>query len=306
MKVGVIGTFNRDIIHPWKGAGAETVGGLYFSVLYLANLLESTDEIVPVAFVGEDFYQTVVDELSEYQNINLNGIQRVAEKNTQVTLTYTGPGEREEIISKAMPPLGREELRILENADVVILNLITGVDVDLEDMKEFRAANDALIYMDFHSHALGIDDRGKRFYRKPDDWEQWVNLADVLQMNEMEARTLAGYPDTESCESLMKFGKRLLQYTPSICHITLADKGSFLFFIKEDTVVVKRNEGITLATSVDAIGCGDAFAAAYLVNYFKTRDEMKATLFANKIAAMNCTFVGSSGIDKVRKLVVPK
>ncbi|MFQ5674804.1 MAG: carbohydrate kinase family protein [bacterium] len=303
MKVGVIGTFNRDVIYPWQGARVESVGGLYFSVLYLANLLKSTYEILPIAFVGDDFYQKVVDELSEYRNINLSGIQRVAEENTLVTLTYTGSGERKEIISKPMPPLGIEQLRILENADVVILNLITGMDVDLAEMQEFRAANDAVIYMDFHSHALGIDEHGKRFYRRPDDWKEWVNLADVLQINEMEARTLAGYSAAAPNDRLIEFGRRLLQYNPSVCHITLADQGSFLFFIKDDSVVVQKNAGITVNEPVDAIGCGDAFAAAYLANYFKTHDEITATQFANKVAAMNCTFVGSSGIDKVRKLV---
>ncbi|MCH6560294.1 hypothetical protein IH799_08075, partial [candidate division KSB1 bacterium] len=52
-----------------------------------------------------------------------------------------------------------------------------------------------------------------------------------------------------------------------------------------------------------AIGCGDGFAAAYLAKYFSTRDEIRATAFANKVAALNCTFVGSSRINEIRTLI---
>ena len=46
MKIGVVGTFNRDVISPWQGEKAESIGGIYFSVLYLANLLSPADEVI--------------------------------------------------------------------------------------------------------------------------------------------------------------------------------------------------------------------------------------------------------------------
>jgi len=42
--------------------------------------------------------------------------------------------------------------------------------------------------MDFHSLALGIDAQRRRFARAPADWAHWAACADVLQMNESEAR----------------------------------------------------------------------------------------------------------------------
>ena len=55
-----------------------------------------------------------------------------------------------------------------------------------------RRQTSALIYLDFHYRATDIDEHGKRYYRRPDDWREWVREVDVLQLNEMEARTLAG------------------------------------------------------------------------------------------------------------------
>ncbi len=303
MKIGVVGTFNRDIIFPWQGEKAESIGGIYFSVLYLANLLSPNDEIYPVANVGEDFYDQLVSGLSNYKNLRLDGLKRLQEKNTQVTLTYTSQDERDEVISKPMPPLGFEELAILRGVDVVIVNMITGLDVDLNSLREFKESSKALIYLDFHSRALGIDGNGRRFYKRPNDWREWVELVDVLQLNEMEARTLARYSRDQPKEILVEFGKEMLKLNPSVCHITLADKGSYLFYCDGDQVKHKRYKAISLHGEVDAIGCGDGFSAAYLAKYFATKDEIKATAFANKVAGVNCTFVGSSRIGEIRTLI---
>jgi len=77
MKIGVVGTFNRDIIFPWQGEKTKSIGGIYFSVLYLANLLNSGDEICPVANLGEDFYDQVVSDLSHFKNLRLDGLKRL-------------------------------------------------------------------------------------------------------------------------------------------------------------------------------------------------------------------------------------
>ena len=303
MKIGAAGTFNRDIIYPWQGKKAESIGGLYFSVLYLANLVNPTDEIFPVANLGEDFYDKVVHGLSDYENLRLDGLNRHEEKNTQVTLTYTSQHERDEVISKPMPPLGFKDFAVLTDADAVIVNLITGTDVDLNGLREFRQSSKTLIYLDFHSRALGIDGNGKRFYQRPDDWREWVELADVLQLNEMEARTLAGYSSEQPKEILIEFGIEVVKSSPSVCHITLAEKGSYLFYSEHEQVKHKWFKGISLSNAVDAIGCGDGFAAAYLVKYFSSRDKVRATAFANKVAALNCTFVGSRRINEIKTLI---
>ncbi|MFQ5823402.1 MAG: carbohydrate kinase family protein [bacterium] len=307
MKIGVVGTFIRDRILPWegklKGKPVESIGGIFFTVSFLANLLDSSAEICPVCFVGEDFYDEVVEQLAVYDNVRFSGIKILPRQNTQVTLTYTSPQDREEITTPPMPALGYEELSLLEDAHAIEVNLITGADVDLMSLKKFRQQSNSLIYLDFHSHALGISPEGKRFYQRPKDWEEWINLADVLQLNEMEARTLAGYSRALPKEILLNFGKEILQKHPFICHITLAEKGSYGFFKINNRVQVKRFKAEQIAPIVDMIGCGDAFAAGFLVNYLSTKDVIEATKFANKVAGRNCTFVGSSGIKEIQELL---
>ncbi|MFQ5706985.1 MAG: carbohydrate kinase family protein [bacterium] len=303
MKVGVVGTFIRDKILPWKMQSVESIGGIFFTVSYLANLLEPEAEVWPVCFVGEDFYETIESQLSRYPNVRLDGIRIVPRKNTQVRLTYTGPQERDEVTTAPMPVLQHEQLEMLQDADAVEVNLITGVDVDLNALKRFRQDSRALIYLDFHSHALGISAEGKRYYKRPADWREWIDVADVLQINEMEARTLAGVAKELPKEVLVDFGRRILQMQPSVCQITLAEKGGYVFYLNNDKVVVKRIKALPIAHVVDIIGCGDAFAAGYLVEYLRTKDVYQATKFANRVAGLNCTFMGSSQVSRIRKLL---
>ena len=303
MKIGVVGTFIRDRILPWQGEPVESIGGIFFTVTFLANLLDTSAEICPVCFVGEDFYDKIIKELSVYENVRLEGIKQLPMKNTQVTLIYTGPQERDEITTEPMPALGYEELTIIKDADAVEVNLITGFDADLKALKKFRNNTRALIYLDFHSHALGISEEGKRYYQRPVDWANWVNLADILQLNEMEARTLAGISKDYPQEKLIEFGKKILDRQPSVCHITLADQGSYVFFKNNNKTDVKRIKALTVSPVVDIIGCGDAFAAAFLVKYMPTQDVIDATKFANKIAGLNCMFVGSSRVNEIRQLI---
>lgn len=303
MKIGVVGTFIRDRIFPWQGEEVESIGGIFFTVSYLANLLGEEDEIYPVCYVGEDFYEKLVGELSTYPNVRLEGLHVLPRKNTQVKLIYTGPQEREEVTTEPMPPLGYEELYILNDVDAVEINLITGLDVDLATLKKFSQTTRALLYLDFHSHALGINGTGKRYYRRPDDWLDWINLAHILQLNEMEARTLGGLPKETPKDELIEFGKEVLQYKPYVCHITLAEEGSLLFYENEGQVKIKKIEALKINPVIDIIGCGDAFAAGFLVQYLQNGDIEAATHFANRIAGINCTFVGSTKIRQIKSLL---
>jgi sugar/nucleoside kinase (ribokinase family) len=303
MKFAIVGTFIRDRIFPFKGEAVESIGGIFFTVSFLANLADSDTEIYPISFVGEDFYDLLVERLSEYKNIRLDGITKIPRKHTQVKLVYTGPQERYEITTEPMPALAISNLEILRDADAALVNLITGVDVDLGALAEFRQQSRALLYLDFHTRAMGIDQEGRRYYRRPDDWQEWIKLTDVLQLNEMEARTLSASNANDSQNALLDFGRECLQLRPKVCHVTLGDKGSILFYENADHTRIERIDAYEVDNVVDIIGCGDAFAAGYVVKYFATRDVFKSTKFASKVAAINCTFMGSSGAQEIPSLL---
>lgn len=301
MRIGVVGTFVRDRIFPYQGVETRSFGGIFFTVSCLANLADSATTIYPIAYVGGDFYDELRHELSAYENVCLDGLVKIDRQNTQVQLRYTGPQERFEITTEPMPPLDLTALRELPDCDAILINLITGTDVDLAALRELRRRTSALIYLDFHYRATDIDEHGKRYYRRPDDWREWVQEVDVLQLNEMEARTLAGLRVDSSTEGLVGFGQRILNNHPSVCHLTLAERGSYLFYEENHDKLFSEVDPVVVDQVLDIIGCGDAFAAGYILHYLSHKSVAEATRFANRVAALNCTFIGSSGVRQLRE-----
>jgi sugar/nucleoside kinase (ribokinase family) len=299
MKISVVGTFVRDIIYPWQSSPVKSIGGIFYTISYLANLAGQDNEIWPVCYIGEDFYDQVVRELRKFGNVRTDCMRRLARENTTVKLEYIGPTEREETTTEPMPEIQSGDLELIMDSDTTIVNLITGTDLHLDALKHFRQTSGALIYLDLHSRTLGIDENGKRYLRKPDDWVDWFRHADIVQMNESEAYLLGGEPHQPN--SLVKLGKKILDVNPSICHITLAERGSYLFYRNEQSRKFLEINACRINDVVDVIGCGDAFEAAFSLHYLKNRDVVAATRFAHIIAGENCRFYGSSGIGKIKK-----
>lgn len=299
MKISVIGTFVRDIIYPWKSEPVKSIGGLFYTISYLANLAGKETQIWPVCFVGEDFYDQIVHELRKYENVRTDCIKKLNRENTTVKLSYTSQGEREEATTEPMPALQAENLDLILDSDLTIVNLITGTDLELKALKYLRLNSRAQIYLDLHSRTLGIDENGKRYLKRPHDWADWFREVDIVQMNENEAFLLSESP--RESKSLVEFGKKVLDINPSICHITLEERGSYLFHRHNNQSKFLKIDAESVDEVVDRIGCGDAFEAAFSLHYFKSGHVANAAQFAHKIAAENCRFYGSSGIEQVQR-----
>jgi len=306
-RIGIIGTFIRDTIITLDGHSVESLGGLYHAVSYLAHLADADTRIHPLCHVGEDFYDTVYRVLSGCgEKMVLESLLPHPQANTQVKLMYRSQETRDEITSPTMPPIASEQIQALAGCEAVLVNLISGNDISLDALKSLRKLTPSpLIYLDLHSLALGIDAAGRRYYREVPDWREWVAVCDILQLNEREAATLAGWNESGAPTDLLAFGKKLLDEKLMACHITLGSAGSLLFYQsagKRHGVHFQSNK---ISHVIDTIGCGDAFGAAFLINFLKTKNFLMATQFANKIAGLNCTFMGSLTPEMFQTSVKP-
>jgi len=307
-RIGVIGTFIRDTIITLEGKTVESLGGLYHATAYLAHLADSDTLIQPLCHVGEDFYPTVHETLSRFgKNILLNCLYRVPQPNTQVKLIYLTKETREEVTSSPMPPITRAEIAVLADCDAVLVNLISGPDVELEALQTLRKLNpSSLIYLDLHSLALGIEASGRRYYREIFNWPDWVAACDILQMNEREAATLADLGERINYEDLIKLGRHLMRKKLRACHITLGSAGSLLFYREKGSVHYERCPPYKVAQIIDIIGCGDAFGAAFLTHYMMTKNFSASTHFANRVAGLNGAFMGSLTPEIFHQMMAPQ
>lgn len=302
MKIGIVGTFIRDRILPWQGQPANSIGGIFFTTSYLANLADPNTEIYPVSFTGADLFDELCETLSVYPNVKLDGIQRLERDNTRVELNFVSLQEREETTTRPMPPLELENLKVLFDADAVIFNLITGVDVSLQAIEAFRKHSKAFVHLDLHTRCLAIDEKGRRFYKKPDDWPEWFKNADSVQVNEKEAATIAELPEPIRKMDLIRFGRRLAGM-PALFQITLGERGALLFRQKQQKPQVVQIPPVHAEPVVDVVGCGDAYEAAFVLDYMKSGDAVRAAKKASVVAALNCTFVGSSKVAEIKQMI---
>jgi sugar/nucleoside kinase (ribokinase family) len=309
-RIGVIGTFIRDTIVTLDGRTMESIGGLYHTMAYLAHLADANTEIQPLCHAGEEFYETIQKTLTQFnKKILFNSLHCVRQANTQVKLTYLTPETREEITSATMPPITVAETAALTGCDAVLVNLISGDDITLPALKTLRKLTPSpLIYLDLHSLALGIDETGRRFYRDVPDWPEWVDGCDILQLNEREAATLAGSSGNEhvTYDELVKLGHQLATRKLRSCHITLGSAGSLLFYRQDEKVHHEHVPPADIPAVVDIIGCGDAFGAAFLTQFLRTSNFSAATHFANRVAGLNGTFMGSLTPEIFERLIKPQ
>ncbi len=302
MKIGVIGTFINDHIILASGEELNSFGGIYYTVSMLAHLLSADDEIYPICYLGRDSYETIVTRLSAFKNIRLTGIQKIDHPNTAVTLIYRNTEQRNEILTHRLPPLEQELLAGVEGMDVWLLNFITGFEMTLETCQHFCRQQEAPIYMDFHSLSLAIDDRGRRHLCHRPDWKAWIDGVDILQMNEAEAASLRHQTELTLAE-LRQLGQEIVAKHVPILHITRGSKGSLLVYRNAGRVASQEIPAAAVDPVIDVTGCGDAFAAGFLVHYWNSRDLIAATEFANRVAGINCTLRGTEELWQLKGLI---
>ncbi|MDQ7063155.1 MAG: carbohydrate kinase family protein [candidate division KSB1 bacterium] len=307
MTIGLIGTFIRDRIVMLDGSEVKSIGGLYHSLANAAFLAPDGMRLLPVARVGADFWLDIQAMISELPQVDGQRLIRDEQPNTLVTLIYKSPNRRDEISTQPMRPLSTDDVLPLRQADAVLVNMITGEDISREALQWLAENSAALLYFDLHTMALDRDEAGRRVFRKPPDWQEWLRLVDFVQMNQEEARLLADLDSEYNIAGFRQFMHEVL--TTLDCrgmNITLGENGALAgLYMNGNDVEIRHIPVPNSIEPVDIIGCGDAFSAAFLIHYLQTADFFQAVEFGNRIASLNTTFKGSINREKFNQYVRP-
>lgn len=297
MKITVIGHLCLDVIRHVDGTETKGYGGIFFSITALANLLQHDDIVAPVFGVGKDDYDALIARLQRYPNIDTGSIYRFSGQTNQVHLYYKdqeGRGECSEYISEPIP---MKKIRPHLDADMILVNMISGFDITLETLDELRMdvrEPHTPIYLDVHSLTLGVNDDFTRFHRPVEVWRRWLFMIHAAQMNEEEAAALTPEQLDETA-----LAKHTLSLNTKVLNITRGDQGCTAFVDEHKQLRRYDIGGVEVKGVVDPTGCGDVFAAAYCAHYVKTNDIFSSTQFANRVAAYNAGLSGSDQIDRL-------
>ncbi len=295
MKITVIGSLCLDTIYTPSNHKLESYGGIYFCISSLASFIDKHSTVYPVFGVNENNYDELSQILKKFETINRSGIYKSQHPTNNVTLRYEDGENRIEQSPTIFPPVPFEKIEPFLNVDGILINMISGFDIELDTLKQIRKNTNAVIHIDVHSFALGRDNDGKRFYRYVENWKDWLSYVDTVQMNEIEAKTLAQKSAnlTEFAEEVMSTGVKAFSITKSAQGIKLYhyDKAQKL----ADTYI-KANE----IEMVDPTGCGDTYSSGFIYHYLKTHDAVSSARFANDVAGFVCTIEGSKGIERLK------
>ncbi|MCP4728273.1 MAG: hypothetical protein GY863_24770, partial [bacterium] len=95
--IAVLGTVCCDEVYgPHDKEPQTALGGLYYNVITLAQLMSDRDSIYPVCKIGEIDYDRIMGEFSKYKSVKFDFIRKYPGRNNTVTLRYYSDTERVE------------------------------------------------------------------------------------------------------------------------------------------------------------------------------------------------------------------
>ncbi len=297
MLITVIGHICNDVIHNPDGSQIEGYGGIYYSLVSMANFLNENDVIYPVFGIGAKDYNALIENLATYKNIDISGIFKIDGQTNTVHLFYQDNTHRIECSRDLAMPIPFKKIKSYLDVNMILINMISGFDITLQTLDEIRIAvrdERIPIYLDVHSLTLGISEDGKRFRRPVSDWRRWLFMLHAVQMNEEEAAGLS--IESKNEEYLIK---QITSLDTNNVIITRGKKGCTLF---EDVhkKISKYNYRVSEKIEVaNTTGCGDVFAAGYCAKYLYTKDVHQSVEFANQVASFKATLVSSNELNKL-------
>lgn len=302
-----------DYIHRPGVPAEKRLGGILYSVVSLAVISGPQNEVYPIMNLGEDEYDNINNFLSDFPNIKTDYINKTIHATRIVNLYYkdktvqfknpeTGmlkTYDREENSTKPTLPvdysLAEKALPLL---DGLLVNLVSGVDLKFETLKDIRESFKGYIHMDMHNLCMTTHEDGTRTQGPVKHWLDWCRLTSTLQMNESELHVMPGEKmhEYETAEKILADGsvKTLI--------VTRGKLGVSMYSRKETTAAGEKYfeldkadlPAIETPHFIDSTGCGDVFAAAFFYNNCvnKLNDFHASLNFANKAASKSSTLFG--------------
>jgi len=325
-RLAVVGTLLVDTIHRPDGEIVESLGGIAYSVACLVAQVSPGVCIEPICRVGSDRWDELRSTWERLPCVDPSSLIHDTSATPRNTLVYggresgggvaeeggaavVGVGDRSECPTGLLAPLTEQDLAPAAGADLALVNCITGRDVALSALRGLSVVCER-IYLDVHSLALGFAGDGTRTYRQPPDGKSWMACADVVQLNQAEAATLAGFDAFDHDPAAVnEFLQRQLTQAierhparPSVVVLTEGAKGATLLWHRGGAVDRIQVPAPSIEV-VDPTGAGDAFGSGYALAWLLGADPPAAAVQGTRAGAAACTVSGIAEPARLREAV---
>jgi sugar/nucleoside kinase (ribokinase family) len=259
MKILVIGHSVLDFI---KSDGAQNIGagGIFYTISAL-NRLKSSDEEV---FLCSQFDEETFDYFKpEFEKLNTSFLQKV-EKIPRVYLNLQKDCERHEKYENITDNLSLDYSDLI-SFDGILINMITGFDITLDQLIQIRKNFSGIIFIDIHTLSRGLTKDFKREFRLIPEFESWIKCLDIIQVNQSELYTLSHKKnEMEIVEELFSLGVKIICVT----------KGEFgaRVYCKNQNEIASYFVAAKKINNPNVIGCGDVFGASFFYSYIRNKN----------------------------------
>jgi len=288
VKVGVLGTINRDTVKFPDGSTRLGWGGILYNLRALAKFMHETDLLVPACHVGRDCYAPIMLELKRLKRVDCSHVVPVKKTNNHCRLTYHDAERKSEILEGGVPRLRYADIEALHDCQYVLVNFISGRDVHLPGLEKFRKFYRGEIYTDIHSYTLGRARDGSRYLRTPKNWPRVVGCSDFIQMNRTELAVLIsnnyekhlGRPIEENVGRVIEVLRgRKISPKNRMFIVTEGAEGCTILGVNRNRLHSQKYRPRGNRLKGDTTGCGDSFGAGFLSGIARRRslEECVAT-----------------------------
>lgn len=264
MKIAVIGHPCIDIIHQ-NEKEFQSYGGVIYSLIGFMIVASEEDEIYPAFSINETHFEKYFEILKSYKQIKKDFVQINSAPMNVVHLFFNGEQLNFECYQSTAPKVEIKKLVEQDPSDTnFYINMISGFELELDDLKFIRKNFAGKIYFDFHALTRGMNEEGKRVYRPLENWREWVSNCDVIQMNEIERENLTPekFDEEEFVIEAIKSGVKVVNITKGI-------NGASSYFFENNEIKklsVQPEPNLNFKSNV---GCGDIFGAVFSYHYFR-------------------------------------
>ena len=261
-------------------------GGIYYAVSALTSIAPD-DEIFLCTYAEKENYSLFSDAYDKCVPDFISYIDYIP----KVWLTIHGLKERDERYSKVNRNLELPYDRLNE-FDGILINMISGFDIELNQLKKIRKNFSGPIYLDVHTFSRGLEHHGHRGFRKIEHFNQWAECLDIIQTNEYEVKTITRFEEEE------EIAREILNCGAKQLIVTKGEAGAKLYYLQNGEL----NSIFQSAAKIDAvnkIGLGDVFGAVYFYNYINSANlfyPLDVAVSASGLAA------GYNGLSKLKSL----
>ncbi|MDB4917831.1 MAG: hypothetical protein JWM95_5475 [Gemmatimonadetes bacterium] len=317
-RMGVIGTFVWDVIHgrDARSVPVEEWGGITYTLSGLDAALPGDWEIVPILKVGYDLATRAREFIHTLKHIAPDAaLIEVPNPGHRVELRYIDDERRTEYLTGSIPAwswIGLKPLLDEAKLDALLINFLSGWELDLPTAQMVRRHFDGPIHCDLHMKVMAVQPDGMRTPRAIPNVAEWCECFDFLQMNEEEMATIA--PDSMSLAAtaiaagvsclLVTLGKKGAVYVaaPGFDHICDIPAREGLATSPRGG----RGESGAVRTALvpaeivdgagDPTGCGDVWGATYFSRMVAGDKLGDAMVAAARAAARNVGHRGATGL----------